>query len=89
MSVYLTDRAIYYQLAKIGPERTRLQTLRAVIRFVVQAVGVLLILLVILGAPSQMPTILGLAGAGLTVYRASHWPQSSICKHLRDRGPFF
>ena len=67
MSVYLTDRAIYYQLAKIGPERTRWQTLRAVIRFIVQAVGVLLILLVILGTPSQMPTILGLAGAGLTV----------------------
>src|SRR6202040_2317968 len=67
ISVYLVDRAIYYQLTKIGPERTRLQTLRAVIRFVVQAAGVLLILLVILGTPSQMPTILGLAGAGLTV----------------------
>ena len=67
MSVYLTDRVIYYQLGKIGPERTRWQTLRAVIRFAVQAVGVLLILLVILGTPSQMPTILGLAGAGLTV----------------------
>ena len=40
MSVYLADRAIYYQLAKVGPDRTRLQTLRAVIRFVVQAVGV-------------------------------------------------
>ncbi|MBV9480632.1 MAG: mechanosensitive ion channel, partial [Acidobacteria bacterium] len=45
----------------------RLHTLRAVIRFAVQAVGLLLILLVILGAPSQMPTIIGLAGAGLTV----------------------
>jgi small-conductance mechanosensitive channel len=65
--VYLADRAIDYRLAGIGAEHTRLQTLRAVIRFGVQAVGVVLILLVILGTPSQMPTILGLAGAGLTV----------------------
>jgi len=66
-SVYLADRAIDYYLTGVGPERTRLQTLRAVIRFVVQALGVVMILLVILGTPSQMPTILGLAGAGLTV----------------------
>ena len=67
LSVYLADRAIDYYLTEIGPERTRLQTLRAVIRFGVQTLGVVLILLVILGTPSQMPTILGLAGAGLTV----------------------
>ena len=67
LSVYLADRAIDRYLTEIRPERTRLQTLRAVIRFVVQAVGAVLILLVILGTPSQVPTILGLAGAGLTV----------------------
>jgi small-conductance mechanosensitive channel len=67
LSVFLADRAIDYRLAESSAEHTRLQTLRAVIRFVVQAVGVALILLVILGTPSQMPTILGLAGAGLTV----------------------
>jgi len=38
-----------------------------VVRFAVQAVGVLLILFVVLGVPNQMPTIIGLAGAGLTV----------------------
>jgi len=42
-------------------------TIRAVVKFVVQAIGVLLILFVVFGMPSQMPTILGLAGAGLTV----------------------
>jgi small-conductance mechanosensitive channel len=67
LSVYLAGRAIDYHLTDIGPAHTRLQTLRAVIRFVVQGVGLGLILLVILGVPSQMPTILGLAGAGLTV----------------------
>ena len=48
-------------------EHTRVRTLRVVIRFAVQAVGVLLALFVVFGAPKQMPTILGLAGAGLTV----------------------
>jgi small-conductance mechanosensitive channel len=49
------------------PEKKRLLTLRAVVRFALQAVGLLLVAFVIFGAPSQMPTILGLAGAGLTV----------------------
>lgn len=67
LAVYLADRAIDYYLAEVGSERTRLHTLRAVVHFTIQAVGVLLILLVILGAPQQMSTIVGLAGAGLTV----------------------
>jgi len=67
LAVYFVDRAIDYYLAKAGTEGTRLHTLRAVIHFAVQALGVLLILLVILGAPQQMSTIVGLAGAGLTV----------------------
>jgi small-conductance mechanosensitive channel len=54
-----------YTLAAAG--KKHLLTLRAVIRFALQAVGVLLIVFVILGVPAQMPTILGLAGAGLTV----------------------
>jgi small-conductance mechanosensitive channel len=67
LCVYLTDRAVDRHLSEVATERTRLHTLRAVIRFAVQAIGVLLILLVVLGAPNQMPTIIGLAGAGLTV----------------------
>jgi small-conductance mechanosensitive channel len=65
--VYLADRWIDRYLADMGPERTRLHTLRAVIRFAIQAVGVLLILFVIFGAPQQTTTFLGLATAGLTV----------------------
>jgi len=67
LMVYLIDRSIDRYLAEMGKERTRLHTLRAVIRFGVQAVGVMLILLVILGAPRQMTTFLGLATAGITV----------------------
>ena len=67
LTVYLADRWIDRYLAEMGPERTRLHTLRAVIRFALQAVGVILILLVILGAPQQTTTFLGLATAGITV----------------------
>jgi small-conductance mechanosensitive channel len=49
------------------PEKKHLLTLRGVIRFSLQAVGVLVIVFVVLGVPNEMPTILGLAGAGLTV----------------------
>jgi small-conductance mechanosensitive channel len=48
-------------------EKKPLLTLRGVIRFALYAVGALAAAFVILGIPSQMPTILGLAGAGLTV----------------------
>ncbi|MBZ5572529.1 MAG: mechanosensitive ion channel [Acidobacteriia bacterium] len=65
--VYLADRVIDHYLTATGEERTRLRTLRVVIRFAAQAAGVLLILFVVLGTPQQMPTILGFAGAGLTV----------------------
>jgi len=67
LCVYLADRIVDHYISEVGSERTRLHTLRAVIRFAVQAIGLLLIVLVIVGAPNQMPTIIGLAGAGLTV----------------------
>jgi len=50
-----------------SPERRRLQTMRTVILFGVQALGVILILLVIFGKPSNFATVVALAGAGLTV----------------------
>jgi len=67
LAVYVVDRIIDHYLAEVGEERTRLHTLRAVFHFAVQAAGVLVILFVIFGAPQQLPTILGFAGAGLTV----------------------
>jgi small-conductance mechanosensitive channel/uncharacterized damage-inducible protein DinB len=67
LAVYVADRVIDYYLVRLGAERTRLHTLRAVFHFAAQAAGVLLILFVIFGAPQQLPTIIGFAGAGLTV----------------------
>jgi small-conductance mechanosensitive channel len=65
--VFLIGLSIDHLVPGADTEHTRVRTLRVVIRFAVQAVGVVLALFVIFGAPKQMPTILGLAGAGLTV----------------------
>jgi len=48
-------------------DRRRLHQLQVVTRIAVHTVAAILILLVIFGAPTQTPTIIGLAGAGLTV----------------------
>jgi small-conductance mechanosensitive channel len=54
-------------LGKTSLDRRQVETMRTVTRVAVQICAVLLILLVIFGPPSQLGTILGLAGAGLTV----------------------
>ena len=54
-------------LGKTSLDRRQVETMRTVTRVAVQICAVLFILLVIFGLPSQLGTILGLAGAGLTV----------------------
>ncbi|MBS0366205.1 MAG: mechanosensitive ion channel [Proteobacteria bacterium] len=54
-------------LERTHVDRRQLGTLRSVISVVLQVVAVLLILLMLIGVPGQLGTILGLAGAGLTV----------------------
>jgi small-conductance mechanosensitive channel len=65
--VYVACRLIDHFLIDLTQERKTLRTLRVIMRFAVQAIGVLVLAFVIFGIPSQMSTILGLAGAGLTV----------------------
>jgi len=48
-------------------DRRRVQTLRAVARVTLQVVSILMVLLVIMGPPTQLGTFIGLATAGLTV----------------------
>ncbi|MGI9071720.1 MAG: mechanosensitive ion channel family protein [Bryobacteraceae bacterium] len=48
-------------------DRRRMQTLRIIFKLGIQLFGVVLILLVTFGSPNQMPTILGLSTAGLTL----------------------
>ena len=51
----------------VTPERRHLLMFRAVSAFVLQALGLVSILIVILGMPSNIATVVALAGAGLTV----------------------
>src|SRR3981081_1948027 len=67
LMVYLIDRWVDRYLSECVKDLHALHPLRAVFRFGVQAAGAMLILLVILGAPRQTTTFLGLATAGITV----------------------
>ncbi len=48
-------------------DRRQTHTLRNILEVGIQVVGVVLVLLVVFGSPQQMPTILGLATAALTI----------------------
>ncbi len=67
LATYLALLAIGRFGASLTAERKRLRSLQFAARLAVQIVAVLLVLVVVLGAPAQMTTVLGLAGAGLTV----------------------
>jgi small-conductance mechanosensitive channel len=54
-------------VARMAPGSRSRHTVRPVARVAVQVAGVVLILLVLFGPPSQPATVLALAGAGLTV----------------------
>jgi small-conductance mechanosensitive channel len=67
LAVYLANRVIDHLFTGLTAENKRIDTLRAVVKFAAQAVGAIAVLLIILGMPTQATTVLGLAGAGLTV----------------------
>jgi small-conductance mechanosensitive channel len=62
-----TDVLLVRALTAMNLKRRSAQRLRVVSRVSLQALGVLLILIVIFGTPNNLGTIIGLAGAGLTV----------------------
>jgi small-conductance mechanosensitive channel len=70
--VLLADALLVHLMARGAlnrpiQDRRRVQTLRTIFQLSLQVIGALLVLLVVFGSPSQMPTILGLATAGMTV----------------------
>jgi small-conductance mechanosensitive channel len=67
LPVVFANRLVQGIVARIAPDSRRRHTVRIAARFAVQVVGVCLILVVIFGPPSQLATVLALAGAGLTV----------------------
>jgi len=65
--VILAGWGVQLALERVVHDPRQKQTLKTVLNLGTQLVGLLLILLVIFGVPRQMPTILGLLTAGLTV----------------------
>jgi len=67
MAVILLNALARYLLERPTLDQRRAHTLRVIFRVGIQFVGVAVLLLIIFGVPNQMPAILGLATAGLTV----------------------
>jgi small-conductance mechanosensitive channel len=65
--VILAGWGLQLALERIVHDSRQKQTLKTVLNLGMQLVGLVLILLIIFGVPRQMPTILGLVTAGLTV----------------------
>jgi small-conductance mechanosensitive channel len=65
--VILAGWGLHLTLQKVVHDPRQKQTLQTVVNLGTQLVGLFLILLIIFGVPQQMPTILGLVTAGLTV----------------------
>ncbi len=67
LCVLIADFSLAQIFSRLAPDQKNLLTLRAVIHVATRGLGAILILLVIFGPPTQIATILALAGAGLTV----------------------
>ena len=65
--VFGINRLMERFFARLSLEYKQRATLQAVFRIGIQVVTVIVILIVIFGPPNQLSTVLGLAGAGLTV----------------------
>ena len=67
IGIILGNAAVRRVMATSTAGLSQMHTLRSILQLSVQVFGVLLILLVVFGWPQQMPTILGLATAGITI----------------------
>ena len=67
LCVFLASAGVQRFFGDLKPERRDLHTMRAVSLLALQVIGVVLILLVIFGMPSNFATVVALTGAGLTV----------------------
>ena len=63
LAILISDRTFQ----RMNAENRRIGTLSGVTRFALRFLGALAIIFIVVGMPSQATTILGLAGAGLTV----------------------
>ena len=65
--IYAVDRLIEHLFIGMSAENKRIDTLRTAAKLAAQLVGLVVIVFIVLGMPTQATTVLGLAGAGLTV----------------------
>jgi hypothetical protein len=61
------DQWIERLVGRMKLDRRQVETLRSVARVALQIIGIIVILLVLIGLPTQLGTMLGIVGAGLTV----------------------
>jgi small-conductance mechanosensitive channel len=65
--VILLDALARFLIDRAKLDRGRVKTLHIIFKLGIQLLGVLIVMFVVFGAPSEMPTILGLTTAGLTL----------------------
>ena len=65
--VLVCDALVVRLMGRPAIDRRRMMTLRTIFQLGLQIIGVVVVALVVFGSPRQMPTIIGLATAGLTV----------------------
>jgi small-conductance mechanosensitive channel len=67
LAVILTSYFLERMFARVEADQQRLLTLRSVLHIFTRAAGAILVLLILFGVPTQLATVIALAGAGLTV----------------------
>jgi len=67
LALLLTDRWAEHLLGIAKLDRRQAETLRSIIRVALRVLAAVIILLIIVGMPSQFGTMIGIVGAGLTV----------------------
>jgi small-conductance mechanosensitive channel len=67
LALLFLDQWLQHLLDNPKLDRRQVETLRSITRAVLRVIGILIILLIIVGMPSQFGTMIGIVGAGLTV----------------------
>jgi small-conductance mechanosensitive channel len=67
IAMLLLDRWLQHLLNNPKLDRRQVETLRSIARVTLRVVAVIVVLLIIVGLPTQFGTMIGIVGAGLTV----------------------
>jgi small-conductance mechanosensitive channel len=67
LALLFVDKWVQHLLARPKLDRRQVETLRSITRISLRVLAVVVILLILVGMPSQFGTMIGIVGAGLTV----------------------